>query len=62
MPDAPRTPPRRPRGRTRRYTEAQLDKLADVTPDDVEAARDAWNRLGGNDGFGNLLDAETEES
>lgn len=59
MPDAERRPPRRARGKTKRYTEAQLDKLAEVTPDDIESAQDRWSQV--NDGFGNLLDAQPEE-
>lgn len=54
-----RRPPRRARGKTKRYTEAQLDKLAEVTPDDIESAQSRWSQV--NDGFGNLLDAQPEE-
>lgn len=62
MPDVPkRKPPRRPRGKTKRWTEAELDRQSQVTPDDIEAARDSWKRHGGNDGFGPLLDATPDE-
>lgn len=56
-----RKQPRRPRGKTKRWTEADLDRESEVTPDDIEVADDAWQRLGGPDGFGNLLNAEPDE-
>ena len=56
-----RRPPRRARGKTKRWTDADLDKLAEVTPDDIDAAQDAWVRHGHRDAYGRLLDAEPEE-
>ena len=54
-----RRPPRRARGKTKRYTEAQLDRfereIADHPPEIVESSQDRWSQI--RDGFENLLDA-----
>lgn len=56
MPDEPR----RPRGRARKMTDKVIDRMAEVSEEDVEEAQDWWKRnapLGAKD----LLDAEPEE-
>ena len=37
------------------FTDAELDELSIITPEDIERARDAWDR---DSGLPGLLDAE----
>lgn len=39
------TPPRKPLGKALRRTAADLDRLAEITPADIQAARQLWHEL-----------------
>lgn len=47
------------RRKAKHSTEAELDKLAEITPEDIEYAQQQWRRTASPE-FRNLLDAEPE--
>lgn len=60
MPEQPPPPLLRPRGRMIRWTDADLDRLSKVTPDDLAHAAQAW-RDSSPPALRTLLDATEED-
>lgn len=54
-------PYRKPRLITRQLSEEELDALAEVTPEDIEAAK-AWARQYGGELFAALLEAKEDNA
>lgn len=54
-------PPRRPKGKPLPASDADLDAAAEITPADIEAAKDWWQR-NSDPKYRDLLNAEPDDA